>query len=303
MEAPGYGVRVPREEAELTRRALIQQKVLSKRLKPRIEGEYVLFPVESPLFGAEEFFFDMIETIPSLPRHDLIGGIAVMAEPDTAGAELLLAQRRSIHTVLFAESEVEGEFRTRRWSLLAGKDTRKTVCMEHGQKFLIDLEKAFFSSRLVTERQRVLQMVENGETVLDMFAGVGPFAIVLAKRAGKVIASELNPSAVTLIEQNIKLNKISNVLPFLADARHLDLILEKGFDRIVMNLPHGATCFLPFAFRLIKSGGTIHWYAVVSKEGMLIPVLEKFPVKKIREHRVRSYAPGRWHVVYDIVVV
>ena len=92
------------------------------------------------------------------------------------------------------------------------------------------------------------------ELVLDMFAGVGPFAIALAPRASLVVAADLNPQAVLLMIENIRKNRARNVLPLLADARRLEMILPWKFDRIVMNLPLAGTEFLPEAFRLVPAG-------------------------------------------------
>ena len=138
---------------------------------------------------------------------------------------------------------------------------------EHGHRFTVDLAGAYFSARLSTERQRILAQVQEGETVLDMFAGVGPFAITLAAKAGFVVAVDLNPQAVGLMLENLARNRARNVLPLLADARRLSRVLPWKFDRIVMNLPLAGTEFLPDAFRLIRPGGTIHFYSLVSGKG------------------------------------
>ena len=90
----------------------------------------------------------------------------------------------------------------------------------------------------------------NGELVLDMFAGVGPFAVTLSPQAALVVAADLNPHAVLLMIENCRKNRAANVLPLLADARRLERFLPWKFDRIVMNLPLAGTAFLPAAFRL-----------------------------------------------------
>ena len=88
-----------------------------------------------------------------------------------------LRSRPSLHTVLFPLSEVEGEYRTRRFEVLAGEPTTRTTCTEYGNRLVIDLSLAYFSARLSTERQRIAGLMEEDECVLDMFAGIGPFAI------------------------------------------------------------------------------------------------------------------------------
>ncbi|HQK56424.1 MAG TPA: methyltransferase [Methanolinea sp.] len=295
-------VRVEKKSAELRRQELIRRGLLDAALKPRKEGDCVLFPVSSPVEGATREEFEAHPGQEELPRHELIGGIAVMQEPDPRGAALLLASRPSLHTVLVPESDVEGPWRTRRFEVLAGKQTTRTRYIEHGLRLEIDLAEAYFSARLSTERQRLLAAMDRGERVLDMFAGVGPCALTLSRKAAFVAASDLNPGAVRLMERNIALNRAANVLPLLFNASHLPCALPWRFDRVVMNLPLGAVRFLPAAIALCRKGGTIHCYALQDKEGEFLDEIGRYPVASVRERFVRSYSPGRWHAVYDITM-
>ncbi len=297
-----WGVRVARERAEEFRTCLITAGILDRSLKPRREGDEVVFPVTGPCEGAERVIFLPHPAAIELPPHELVGGIAILQEDDREAASRLLASRPSLHTVLCAVSDVEGEFRTKRYLVLAGTPSTRTEYIEYGHRFIIDLEEAYFSARLSTERRRLLDQVKFGERVLDMFAGVGPFAITLAEKAGLVVASDINPGAVMLMLRNISMNRVKNILPLLADARHLPEIIPFRFDRIVMNLPLGSRSFLDTAFRLCKSGGMIHLYVLEEEEGEALPWLAGYPVAGVREHRVRSYSPARWHAVYDIGV-
>lgn len=293
-------IRVGKKEGEQRRRELLEMGLLDASLKPRSDGESILFPVCTMLDGSTHEEFEAHPVLDDLPRHELIGGIAVMQDRDMGEAARLLGSRPSIHTVVFPKSDVEGDFRTRRFEILAGEPTTKTRYLEHGLRFEIDLSVAYFSARLSTERQRIYSSMNKGERVLDMFAGVGPFAITLAGKAGFVAASDLNPEAVHLLRRNISLNKAGNVLPILADASHLPGIFPWRFDRVVMNLPLGALRFLPHAVTLCRDGGIIHLYALQEKEGEFLHEIEKFPVSDVKERSVRSYSPGRWHAVYDI---
>jgi tRNA (guanine37-N1)-methyltransferase len=144
--------------------------------------------------------------------------------------------------------------------------------------------------------------MDEGERVLDMFAGVGPFAITLAGRAGMVYASDINPGAVSLLLENLTLNRVKNVLPLLADAARLDGILPSGFDRVVMNLPFGAVRFLDTALELCRPGGTIHLYAMVGEEGSLTPILREKGYQILGEKVVHTYSPSEWLAVYDVMV-
>ena len=177
-----------------------------------------------------------------------------------------------------------------------------TEVIEYGHRFHVDLAAAYFSARLSSERQRILDQTGRNETVLDMFAGVGPFAITLAARASLVVSCDLNPQAVELMLENIAQNRTRNVLPVLADARRLAGILPWQFDRIVMNLPLSGTEFLPEAFRLCKANGMIHFYSLVSVEGEHLSCIQGLGGEVIAERVVRSYSPGQWHAVYDVRV-
>ena len=293
---------VQKRETEKTRRRLLDEGLLDRCLKPRPEGDLVLLPVLQEVAGATRCEFEAVPDRVELPRHELVGGIAIMQDDDPEGARVLLASRPSLHTVLFPESPVEGEYRTRRFVVLAGDPTTRTRVTEYGLNFDVDLAHAYFSARLSTERQRVLDQMGEGERVLDMFAGVGPFAITLARKAAIVFAADLNPSAVHLLVHNITLNRAENVIPMLADAGHLDRIGLDSFDRVIMNLPMAAPQFLAVAAGLCRDGGMIHFYALQEQEGEFLPLIRSVTRGPVTERMVRTYSPGKWHAVYDIIV-
>jgi tRNA (guanine37-N1)-methyltransferase len=302
MTVEQWGIRVPARQGEAMRQVLIQDGALDASLKVLREGSDLILPLTGPREGAEQFEFEAHPGKEPLPRHELVGGIAILQEDDPAGAEKILASRPSLHTAVFAQGEVSGEYRTRDLKILAGKPTTRTEVTEHGHRFIVDLAGAYFSARLSTERQRILDQVQDGETILDMFAGVGPFAITLSARSALVAAADLNPQAVALMLENIRLNRAKNVLPLLADARRLVSVFPWQFDRIVMNLPLTGTDFLPDAFRLCRTGGTIHFYSLVSAEGEHTARIRELGGIVLAERTVRSYSPAQWHAVYDIRV-
>jgi tRNA (guanine37-N1)-methyltransferase len=297
-----WGIRVPARQGEAMRQVLIQEGALDASLKVLREGSDLILPLTGPRAGAEQYEFEAHPGKEPLARHELVGGIAILQEEDPAGAVKILASRPSLHTAVFAKGEVSGEYRTRELTVLAGIPTTRTEVTEHGHRFAVDLAGAYFSARLSTERQRILEQVRDGETILDMFAGVGPFAITLAAKAAFVVAADLNPQAIELMLANIRQNRAGNVLPVLADARRLPPILPWKFDRIVMNLPLAGTEFLPDAFRLCKAGGTIHFYSLVSAEGEHTARIQDLGGTVLTEREVRSYSPAQWHAVYDIRV-
>jgi tRNA (guanine37-N1)-methyltransferase len=281
---------------------LIDEGALDLSLKVRRDGEALLLPLLDWRDGAGQFAFEQNPERAVLPRHELVGGIAIMQENDLAGAQKILDSRPSLHTIVYAKGEVSGEYRTREFEVLAGVPTTRTAVIEYGHRFTVDLAAAYFSARLSSERQRILTQVGSHETVLDMFAGVGPLAIALAARAALVVASDINPLAVELMLENIAQNRTKNVLPVLADARRLAGIFPWRFDRIVMNLPLSGTDFLPDAFRLGSPRGMIHFYALVSFQGEHLDRIRELGGKILAERVVRSYSPSQWHAVYDVRV-
>jgi len=297
-----WAIRVPAREGETTRRTLIEEGALDHSLKVRRDADALLLPLLVWREGAEQCLFEQNPERVVLPRHELVGGIAIMQERDVEEAQKILASRPSLHTIVYAKGEVSGEYRTREFEVLAGAPATRTDVIEYGHRFHVDLAAAYFSARLSSERQRILQQTGRNETVLDMFAGVGPFAITLAVRAALVVACDLNPKAVELMLENIAQNRTKNVLPVLADARRLAGIFPWLFDRIVMNLPLSGTEFLPEAFRLCKAGGMIHFYSLVSEEGEHLSCIQGLGGEVIAERVVRSYSPGQWHAVYDVRV-
>lgn len=283
------------------RQRLIDEGLLNRSCRIRSEGEYLFIPVTRQVEGTTCEIFPGIPEQKELPRFEQVGGIAIMQDDDPKGAGEILASKASYHTVLYAESAVKGEFRTKSYKVLAGLNTTSTDYIEYGHHFTIDLSHAYFSARLSGERQRILRMMNEGERIIDMFAGVGPFAITLARKASIVFAGDLNPDAIVLMIHNIYKNHCRNVVPLLADAIHLPDIIPVPADRIIMNLPMQASPFLPSAFRLCRPGGTIHLYALVRSEDELLDLIHQYPVLKVETKFVRSYSPDQFHAVYDII--
>ena len=302
MKQEQWCVRVPAQKGEPTRRQLMADGVLDTSLRPAREGADLLFAVTDPARATERWEFVALPKAVPLPRHDLVGGIAIMQDDDPKEAEVLLKSRPSIHTVLYAETPVSGEYRTRTFRVLAGDPVSVTECTEYGMRLKVDLEAAYFSARLANERQRIVSLMMEGERVCDMFAGVGPFAIALAEKASIVMAGDINPGAVLLMEENVRINHRHTVIPMLADALHLGDILPAGsFDRIIMNLPMSPVPFFATAVTLVRPGGTIHLYAMQESAGEYREMIEEYPCTIAEEREVRSYSPTQHHAVYDIV--
>ena len=221
-----------------------------------------------------------------------------MASEKRRVARALLEEMKNARVVMEQEGGIEGEFRLRRLAHLAGEKRTTTVHRENGCSFRVDVEKAYFSPRLSTERLRIAKLVGPRERVLNMFAGVGPFSILIAKVAGaRVTSCEVNEAAAELHEANDRLNKVEGLVTVVrGDAAGLPGTLRGKFDRILMPHPSEADRYLPAAIRMAKGSGTIHYYrhilgedegeaAVALRKELrgLLPAGAKFTTRRVRE--------------------
>jgi len=261
----------------------------------------------------------------SLPRAlDTIGDIVIIEIPPGLNAhtsligEAILRTHKSIRTVLAKAGAVSGTYRLRELAIIAGAPRTDTVHKEHGCKYYVDAAKAYFSPRLSHEHNRVASLVQTGETVVDLFAGVGPFSVLIAKNneAAKVYAVDMNPDAVELLKKNIRLNRVENrVFPILGDARQVvESKLLGVADRVIMNLPEKAIEFVDAACKATKpAGGTVHFYGFIrlpdSIENMQLRFSEAVEKagrkvdKFLFAKTIRETAPFEWQVVLDAKIL
>ena len=249
---------------------------------------------------------------------DQIGDIIIVRIPDSLLSkkkiigETLLEQVKTAKSVFYQSSSVEGDFRTRDLEILAGVDKTETEYKEFGCRFIVDVEKAFFSPRLSTERDRIAELVQDGEIVINMFGGVGMFSILAAKRKKCIVYNiDINPIAAKLCEKNIKLNKlVGRVVSIHGDAAK---IIEEQFrdqgDRVLMLLPERSDEFLNSAILATKSNGIIHYYSHIhaDKKSQAAKLSEKHylditPIKSkiLNSKIVRAVGPRYYQTVVDV---
>jgi tRNA (guanine37-N1)-methyltransferase len=226
--------------------------------------------------------------------------------------------QKNVKTVLAKAGDISGVFRVRDYDYIAGEHKTQTVHREFGCQFHVDVSKAYFSPRLSHEHERVAKQVQNRETVVDLFAGVGPFSVLIAKRnsEAKVYAVDLNPYAIELLKVNVRVNKVeSNVFPILADARDVAATRLKGkADRVIMNLPETAIDFVDAACNSINpQGGIVHFYGFVRAPDSIENLQRRFSelVEKngrkvesfIYSKAIRETAPFESQIALDAKIV
>ena len=206
---------------------------------------------------------------------DQIGDIIIVRIPDSLISKkkiigkALLEQVKTAKTVFHQSSPVEGDFRTRNLELIVGEKKTETEYRENGCRFIVDVEKAFFSPRLSTERERIANLVNDNDVIINMFGGVGMFSLLAArKKSCTVYNIDINPVASRLCEENIKLNKLKGrVISLNGDST--EIIKEKlqdKADRVLMLLPERSDEFLDTAISSLKKNGVIHYYSHIHAE-------------------------------------
>ena len=326
---------VPKSEADGVKDRLNRRRQLDLDRRPGREGDMVLLPLigdnpfpEYPVVDAELQPQDRhrppqekiaeILTLPNdlkslLPdKYERLGHVIVLRLPDQ-----LLAYRKEIaaayakvlkaRTVLLEKGIIRGVERRPDVELLYGTET-ETTHSESGILYRLDPAKVMFSSGNFDEKLRMASLDCRGETVVDMFAGIGYFTMPLAAkaRAEKVIACEINPDAIGFLKKNIELNRVADrVTVFEGDNRQLPG--EMFADRVVMGYVNVTWQFLPKAFSMVKRGGIIHYQDTCSIDRIPDGLIEKvrkgsggrpFEILGIKE--VKAYAPSISHMVLDV---
>jgi tRNA (guanine37-N1)-methyltransferase len=350
-----YTLKVPKNLGEKTIKLAVNLGLLERSLKIMPQDDSLLIPLAQkpipaqvreiqkalPKYSLSVHKF-LVQTRPSqtafeaaadrLPPHllasfprsiDFVGEIAVVEVPEELWehkaliGEAVLKAHKHVRTVLAKSSAVKGVRRLREYEVIAGVPTTVTVHREHGCTYHLDLSTAYFSPRLSHEHLRVASQVQENETVVDMFAGIGPFSVLIAKlqRNVKVYAVDVNPDAVRYLERNAAANKVlEKVVPILGDIRQVihERLLGKA-DRVIMNLPEKAIEYISAACEALKSeGGVIHFYAF-SRTPAPLENAKRQLLKAIKKQNrevedflaariVREVAPRKWQVVLDAAV-
>lgn len=352
MDGAIYCVKVPREKAETLRRALQRLEILDHSRSITPINDSVLIPItRHPTFEEINSLGDpstieiLCSDLPArrtrpkdlitaldgvLPPHllallprsfDIVGNIAVIEDlaPELAQYGEILAKgimqvHQRVKTVLLKTGKIEGDFRLPHLIRLAGEEKYETIHKEHGVRLRVDLSKAYFSPRLATEHYRVASQVRDGEVVVDMFAGVGPFSILVAKRASaKVFSIDINPDAIALLRESVRINHLKGeIIPLCGDVKVIASQLRGIADRVIMNLPASSLDYIEVALDIIKrSGGMIHIY-VFAKDDPIQNAKEMFNKRLsgfvtryeiMNTKKVRPVAPREWQVVIDAFVV
>ncbi len=335
--------KVPSARAEAVRKALFRRGLGCKDRRIRREEGFIYIPLRAEptaelvrdldveLVGGEaqekscyrspyEAIVDRADIPGSLknllPHHwEMLGDVLVLRLPDEMlpfkeSVAATYAAVLGARTVLRERSHIDGVHRVPDMEVLCGHGT-ETVHLENGILYKLDAARLMFSSGNIDEKMRMADLDCRGETVVDMFAGIGYFTLPVAKHAhaAQVVACEINPLACHYLQENVRINGLENVIePVLGDNR--DLPGEGIADRVIMGYVRTTAHHLRTAFRLVRPGGTIHYQDTFPLEIFPRRALDnlsaaaggrRYEVRLMRE--VKSYSPGVSHMVLDVCVL
>lgn len=325
-------VKVPLKQLNDTRIKLMENGLMNMEYRIKAQddfgyipinddvGEYEIVDIElEPLKRVPHNFAELLKDELSLEEienlrtsFDTIGDIVILEIPRDlqdkkqiiGDAAFKFTKRRSI---FMKKSAVKGTIRIRDLEFLSGVDDSVTIHKEHGARLKLDVREVYFSPRLATERKRVMESVNEGEKILDMFCGIGPFPIVIAREKDvEITAVDINESAIKYLDENIRLNKLKGqIKTYCSDARKVSDEFKTKYDRIIMNLPGLAYTFLDVAVNLIEDNGIINYYEFSNSYEQGIKRITDAAnevgkkVEIINCRKVKSTSPGEWHVAID----
>jgi tRNA (guanine37-N1)-methyltransferase len=327
----------PFSEAEPVRRILRKSNLLRNDIEILKEGKFIYFPVKEVPKDLKSFkivskslklkavkphcYKDLLKLpkklLNTLPTsYDTVGAIILLKLPKVLfpyRKEIgiaLLETHKNIHTVCVVDP-VSGELRTRNVEIIAGENQTLTTHTEYGLSFNVDIGTTYFSPRLASERKRVADLVKSDEIIVDMFAGVAPFSIMIARFAKPkvVYAIDKNKEAIALARQNAKQNHVLESVEVIhADARNAKKVIPLKADRIIMNLPFAAYKFFSVALSIAAQTCIVHYYDIIREENIdeRISTLKKIAAKQdfslinISIRKIKTYAPREFYIGLDI---
>lgn len=321
-------VRVREEEAEKVRLKLLSEGALDLSRKILKRDCFIEIPVTDLDIGLSsveqetpEFYIPKktLGSILDIPEHEkkllpsgwqLLGDVIIITLREELEirkndiAKALLSMYTGCRTVLL-DRGISGQMRHPHREIIAGEKT-ETIHRENGCFFKLDAMRIMYSQGNLAERKR-MSRPGKGEVVIDMFAGIGYFSIPMAVHAKpqKIFAIEINPVSSGYLRENIRLNRVEDIIePVEGDCA---LLTPHGIaNRVIMGYLD-AHLYIEHGIRALVPGGVIHFHEAVPE------AVEKRPVKRIVEaakklgreveiievRRIKKYSPGVWHVVVD----
>lgn len=343
-------VKVPVQQTQTMKQQLLSLGLFLKDYKLIKEQSFVFLPITLPTqppadwilqerlfepYERPQSYHDSLKLILPSELHQFIPssfdrlGDCILVKLDPALDSFkeqvgkTLKEQFSVRSVFTKGSDVESEFRTIDWQCIAGEDNPVVLHAMHGLVWKVNIREVYFNTRLSNEYLRIAHLVHDQDIIIDMFAGIGPFALLCAHtKQVQVYALDINPTAIELLKDNITRNQkllIGTIMSACGDSRELIKDLPQA-NSIIMNLPGYASEFLELTIPHILTGGTIflHQFVLLSKEEKKQPltkqtnelydqlnnITHKLKLSnyswEITYNILRDVSPSKVHVVWDI---
>lgn len=197
-------------------------------------------------------------------------------------------------------------------------------CVSEGAAIVCDQLDISPHTHTPQQQNRISRLDCRGETVVDLYAGIGYYTLPLAVhgQAARVVACEWNPDACLALRHNVEANGVADRVEVLfGDNRVTTQALPDGMaHRCHLGLLPSSEEGWPIAVRLLRpEGGWLHihanvlesatdaWVARVEREirdlGRQLGrpwAAQQEGVVSSRLVRVKSFAPRIWHLVLDV---
>ncbi len=330
-------VKIPREKAEKVKKTLKKLKIYDGRRRPKRAEDFIFLPVLDPnkaqRLGLEVVYIDLplrperqiyknLESVlmeklspeerKHLRRYDIIGDIAITQIPPELEhrKKEIIEGLLTIHPflkVVAVKGSHKGAFRIREYSIVWGEKRLETIHRENGVEFKVDLSRVFFNPRMKGERYRLAQLTEDGERVLLMFAGILPYALVIARYKNvEITAVELNKNAIKLGMENIEMNRrrLKGRIELIEGDVFKVVPGLQNFDRVISPTPKGVDAL---SLALSKAEKWLHYYDFIHenelgrfKERILEECRKQGKDCEIRVKKVSDYKPHVFKVCADV---
>jgi tRNA wybutosine-synthesizing protein 2 len=254
-----------------------------------------------------------------LPVHyQRMGRVVLVRWPEELRPEFAtlakeLAEAVRSESVARVSGPVAGDRRLPTIERLFG-DSLETEVLEDGLRYRFDAGRVLYSRGNNSERARIARLVRPGERVIDLFAGIGYFALpaALHGRALEVIAVEENPVSFGYLQANVALNHLEGIVrPRLGDNRSVELPVASA-DRVLLGyLPDSLPWIEPSIPLLRRTGGWMHVHLLMGARdapGLASDRIRAIvhgagaSVRSISERRVKGFGPGKVHLVVDAAI-
>ncbi len=263
---------------------------------------------------------EFIEQIPS--GYNVTGDIAIIRFQSSLserykhiiGKEIIKLDPRV--NVVVEQTNTLSSIRKPVIRFIAGEFRTTTIHKELGTEFFIDVARITFSPGNKAERERLLQIITDGEIIVDMFACIGNLSLPLTVHHPnvKVYGIEKNPAAYYFLKKNVSKNNLSErYFPIFGDNR---LTTPKNIaTRVIMGYFEIDNIQLKVALNALKNKGWIHYHTLIEKEKIsdsVELVLKKF--QEVDTHNnykidipnmrvVKKFSPTKVHACYDVYIV